>query len=180
MNTNWFTRIASTQFLVLYPIQSAGIFHTQSGWEAYVSASFIVVGACLLNYIFLKDLFAIFRSTKPLNDLYKEYTWVVAIAFLNISMFASFYHMFGITHNSEIVLNDWYNSFYFSVVTWTTLGYGDFAPVENLRLVSAFQAMMGYFYMAILVGLLLNLSQHTMKPKVASKSMQPTTEAAID
>jgi len=77
--------------------------------------------------------------------------------------------MFGISHNEEVILNDWYNSFYFSITTWTTLGYGDFAPVENLRIVASFEALMGYFYMAILVGLLLNISQYTMKPTDGKK-----------
>ncbi len=169
MKINWIARIASTQFLLLYPIQAAGIFHSQHGWEKYITVSFITIGGLLLNYIFIKDLFSIFKSQKSIKELYKEYIWVLAVALMNISLFASFYHMFGIHHGDKIISGDWYNSFYFSIVTWTTLGYGDFSPTENIRLLAALEAMIGYLYMAILVGLLLNLSQHTMKPQTDEK-----------
>ena len=42
--------------------------------------------------------------------------------------------------------------FYFSLVTWTTLGYGDFRPTSALRLVAASEAILGYFSMALFVG----------------------------
>jgi len=38
-----------------------------------------------------------------------------------------------------------------------------FSPVESLRFLAAFEALMGYLYMAILVGLLLNITQHVKK-----------------
>ena len=41
---------------------------------------------------------------------------------------------------------------YFSIVTWTTLGYGDIKPPHQLRLLSAFQALMGYLYFGLIVG----------------------------
>ena len=41
---------------------------------------------------------------------------------------------------------------YFSVVTWTTLGYGDFKPSPEARLYAASQAVLGYLYMSILVA----------------------------
>ena len=144
------------------------IFPTQNGWAAWVTIGFVVLGGLLLNYTFVRDLFNILTSHQSLRDLYKEYAWIAVVALLNLSLFASLYHMFGISHGGTVVRGDWYNSFYFSVVTWTTLGYGDFVPAEPMRLVAALEAFLGYIYMAILVGLLLNLSQHTMKPQMES------------
>lgn len=107
MNQIWWNRIASTQFLLFYPINSATLFVSQTGNAKLGTVLFMIGGGIL----------------------------------------------------EQILLHDWYNSFYFSIVTWTTLGYGDFSPVENLRLVTAAEAFIGYIYMAILIGLLLNTSQ---------------------
>jgi hypothetical protein len=51
----------------------------------------------------------------------------------------------SVTHDPETCL-------YFSVVTWTTLGYGDFRPVPGARLVAASEAMVGYIAMAVLIS----------------------------
>ena len=169
--TDWLGRLATTQFLLMYPIQTAMLYPNKDGWAQYVSVGFIFSGWLLLNYIFVKDLLSIFNTSKHISELYKEYIWVLVMALMNISLFASIYHMFGIVNSGELIKGDWYLSFYFSIVTWTTLGYGDFAPSENIRLVAAIEAMIGYFYMAILVGLLLNISQHTMRPKIAKKTV---------
>ena len=41
---------------------------------------------------------------------------------------------------------------YFSIVTWTTLGYGDFQPKPELRLMAAAQAVFGYLFLGLIVG----------------------------
>ncbi len=43
------------------------------------------------------------------------------------------------------------NSIYFSVVTFTTLGYGDISPLGFARFIAAFEAFMGSFTMALFV-----------------------------
>ena len=49
------------------------------------------------------------------------------------------------------------DALYFSIVTWTTLGYGDFQPVEDLRLFAAYQAFVGYVYMGVLAGVVVSI-----------------------
>jgi len=70
--------------------------------------------------------------------------------------FARLYQAGGLVHNGEVT-HEFGSALYFSVVTWTTLGFGDFQPVENLRLWAAGQALFGYFFMAILVALFLQI-----------------------
>ena len=41
---------------------------------------------------------------------------------------------------------------YFSIVTWTTLGYGDFRPMPADRLLAAAEAVVGYVVMAIMIS----------------------------
>lgn len=47
---------------------------------------------------------------------------------------------------------DFGDAVYFSVVTLTTLGYGDFIPLGPGRPIAAMQALMGYFILGILVS----------------------------
>ncbi|GAB5415752.1 MAG: hypothetical protein Cons2KO_33550 [Congregibacter sp.] len=46
---------------------------------------------------------------------------------------------------------------YFSIVTFTTLGYGDFTPTEEFRILAASQALFGYVYLGSFAGLLVAL-----------------------
>lgn len=45
---------------------------------------------------------------------------------------------------------------YFSVVTWSTLGYGDFIPEPPLRAFAAAEALIGYLVMGLLVTALIS------------------------
>ena len=77
-----------------------------------------------------------------------------------IFAYASVYSTYGITQEDFdhiTVGNDLYSyseAIYFSIVTWTTLGYGDLAPAKQLRLLASVQALLGYISMGVLVGCL--------------------------
>jgi len=43
---------------------------------------------------------------------------------------------------------------YFSVVTWTTLGYGDLQPRGICRVVAASEALVGNIYLGLLIAFL--------------------------
>jgi hypothetical protein len=61
--------------------------------------------------------------------------------------------IYGITDTlTGNVVSNARTCFYFSVVTWTTLGYGDFRPTAALRLIAASEAILGYFAMALFVA----------------------------
>ncbi len=49
-----------------------------------------------------------------------------------------------------------FNSLYFSIVTFTTLGYGDIQPIESLKLICAVEAILGALFMGLFVGTLVN------------------------
>ena len=44
------------------------------------------------------------------------------------------------------------DALYFSTVTWTTLGYGDFLPGPEARHIVVVEALLGYVMMALLVA----------------------------
>jgi ABC-type multidrug transport system fused ATPase/permease subunit len=68
--------------------------------------------------------------------------------------YAHIYIEYGIVQN-EIIETEYLNHIYFSIVTWTTLGYGDFQPTPASRIWAASEAIIGYLFMGILVGLFL-------------------------
>jgi hypothetical protein len=46
------------------------------------------------------------------------------------------------------------DAIYFSVVTWTTLGYGDLQPQGRCRFVAATEALAGNIFLGIFIALL--------------------------
>ena len=69
-----------------------------------------------------------------------------------IFLFAGIYHGFGLVHDpaSAVSASD---GLYFSIVTWTTLGYGDFTPPPDIRLIAALETLLGYTFFGIIIGL---------------------------
>jgi len=81
---------------------------------------------------------------------------LVAVAVTNISsiivLFATLYQGLGLEgdHISKPV--SLANCIYFSIITLTTVGYGDIYPSSEARGVAAFEALSGYFIMGFLVS----------------------------
>lgn len=67
--------------------------------------------------------------------------------------FALIYADLGIIP-SDGVKPDFMDYLYFSVVTFTTLGYGDFRPSEAARMYAALEALLGYVLLGIFVSVL--------------------------
>ena len=51
-----------------------------------------------------------------------------------------------------VMEDDFWTAVYFSTVTFTTLGYGDYRPSPDARPVAALQAVLGYIYLGLLVA----------------------------
>lgn len=72
-----------------------------------------------------------------------------------IVTFAWVHHQIGLMDMSgpaPRVTNDFGDAVYFSIVTSTTLGFGDFIPLGAGRQVAALQALVGYLILGILVS----------------------------
>lgn len=69
-----------------------------------------------------------------------------------IFMFAGLHANYGLLRDGEIEFVDKTTAVYFSIVTWTTLGYGDYAPHPDLRLLAAIEALLGLAFFGLLIG----------------------------
>ena len=64
------------------------------------------------------------------------------------------------TGNSMVALGEWYDYFYFSVIAFTTAGFGDILPsTALLKLIVAIEVLLGY----VMLGILINLIQRKMR-----------------
>jgi len=132
-----------------------------SGWlftyQIITENAFILYTA----YIFLNNILIVVLIMEHLDNK-KIYSLIDSfiLALNNILMFAFIYNAYGIYDSNKLLIkNDFMISLYFSIVTWTTLGYGDFTPTENTRIFASIEALLGYIYTAIIIGLLLNYLQ---------------------
>ncbi len=142
--SNWSIAILTFFFFSESFEGSADIAYWVIGIAVFVS--FLPVGNFLLEDIGpIRTVFAILIQSGAL-----------------LLTFAAVYSGFGLMTNGAppVPVND-LDALYFSVVTWTTLGYGDFSPPTELRLIAAAQAAIGYFYLGLTVGLVANVVSST-------------------
>lgn len=76
---------------------------------------------------------------------------------ITIFIFALVHSVHGIVYTGPLAgtgssRHDLADTIYFSVVTFTTLGYGDFQPSSGMRGLAAVEALLGYVYLGFLVG----------------------------
>jgi hypothetical protein len=93
------------------------------------------------------------RKTNQNETLMSAAAWVAFVCATMIIGFAIAYCRTGLidtANNSQV--NDPNISLYFSIVTWTTLGYGDFRPTPAARPFAAAEAIVGYLAMVMAIG----------------------------
>ena len=62
-------------------------------------------------------------------------------------------HSFAMSNNDASAQNFMFQMWYFSMVTLTTLGYGDISPITmTARVFVVLEAIMGQFYIAVLIA----------------------------
>ena len=97
------------------------------------------------------------------NTLWKDLLLVMGEVALLIGSFASVFNALGVLDNGAAqpqVVHDPWISLYYSVVTFTTLGYGDYYPVGIGRALAAIEALVGY----IVLGLLASTAASIISP----------------
>jgi hypothetical protein len=88
---------------------------------------------------------------------------------LLIMAFASAYRNIGVMDNTRPgspITHAFTSSIYYSIVTFTTLGYGDFYPVGLGRALASIEALAGYIILGILASTGVSLLSPHQKPKL--------------
>lgn len=115
---------------------------------------------------FQEKRFSMNRLSSKIVDLFCGYgedpLRVVIFSWALIFFSAFFYYFFGLRFGGEFQvfsmdqtlqqnINFFLECLYYSVVTFTTLGYGDFIPIGFSRLIAALEAFTGSFTIALFV-----------------------------
>lgn len=112
-----------------------------------------LVGCCLLVFVQVVllvpfrddgDSFKLDARRLLLDTLVSSAFTIVAFSFL--------YRNMGLVGDQGAFFPNAYDAVYFSAVTFSTLGYGDFAPTAPLRLIAAAEALIGNLHLGMLVG----------------------------
>jgi voltage-gated potassium channel Kch len=122
-----------------------------SGDVAVVALGVVFVGTFL--YLLMKHIQNVLTGVeKPLP--------VILMTLFNLALlilaFAWIYSMIGIINNrpdgSGEAVYDFFTCVYFSMVTLTTLGYGDYVPQGAGQYLAAVEAMTGYIILGLLAS----------------------------
>ena len=97
---------------------------------------------------------AVVRQIPTLLNLSRSYFRLIVCNFMVFILGVIF--SFGLHHKAAGILGKegkfepgFWDAIYFSVTTFTTLGYGDFQPVPEMRLATSIQAVAGMFSVAL-------------------------------
>jgi voltage-gated potassium channel len=103
-------------------------------------------------------------SEAEARRIVKQYEILTAIAFIVLLSGTVFYHF----------IEDWkwLDSLYFSVVTLTTVGYGDFSPKTDLGKIFTI------FYLIIGLGIFAALLNNLIKNRMAKRSLRENNKKA--
>lgn len=114
-----------------------------------VLSIFLLFGLCIdtLNHMAQRN------NQKSVHRLLAVLGQVAA----QISLFCSFYMLFGVDKDGANIHWSSYESLYLSITSWTTLGYGDLKPLGPYRIVGAWQGLVGYLSVGLIVAVVLDL-----------------------
>jgi hypothetical protein len=123
----------------------------------------IPVYMIFMLYIFITSIIKYPAHTK-FNRSFIILFDLTMVVIVSILVCAVQYKEIGIISPSGEISHSPFDALYFSIVTWTTLGYGDFQPTPELRIWAACEALMGYIIMAFYIALSLSIL-NTLKQK---------------
>jgi len=141
--------------------------HTSEGLNGGFTF-FFILGSFITSFIFPAELsvlllilsyttaiYTVALMTGNQNDSYGDALYFYLILIIaTVAIFASIYWQYGLISNGEKVDITIMKSIYFSITTWTTLGYGDFSPTPRIRHITSIQAILGYVGLGLWVSLI--------------------------
>ena len=120
-------------------------------------APVIALFMSVLDFTLLIILIRVFSQTREPNLL--GIALYLFSSLLMVFMFTRLYMLDGINDVSSVQpmpTKKFWDCFYFSIVTWTSLGYGDVQPSILSRKWVMIEVSFGYIHMGVLVGLFMD------------------------
>ena len=121
--------------------------------------------------LFLAGGFLIMVQLIPLmlNMSRDSFVLVASNFFVYVSVtiiaFALHHKSAGLIERSGLIEPSFWDALYFSVTTFTTLGYGDLQPIPGMRLATSIEALAGMISMALFVSIIWLWCQENLVPK---------------
>ncbi|MGF1632497.1 MAG: potassium channel family protein [Phycisphaerae bacterium] len=159
------TNVAAATAFVLF-IALGGVWFTLVRFvPAGVPRNVVVVAICVLFsaafiYLLVARVYHMFTSREhlALNLVLVGVTLVLLLV-----AYASVYQSIGIAATAGPqqgqTVNDFWTCLYFSVETFTTVGFGDFRPIGLGRVIAAIEALVGYLVLGMLASTTASLLQ---------------------
>jgi hypothetical protein len=97
------------------------------------------------------------------KNLFRPMMAKLMVALLMVGLLCNWIMAYAVVYRYLGVIDDGSDArgtitcLYFSIVTWTTLGYGDVRPSIDARLIAASEALFGYIWMAAFIGMFAEL-----------------------
>ncbi len=104
----------------------------------------------------IKDALEEVASKAKLINLFESIFFVGSAMLGIIGAYSVLFQRYGLLEDKDRVTEP-LDYIYFSVVTWTTLGYGDIKPTQDCRIVAASEALYGYAAMALYLTLIFHV-----------------------
>jgi hypothetical protein len=155
--------VRSPAALFLSASASLGIFAVLHHWlgvhPVFTTALITVVYLPLLIWAVALTTSSILSDP---DNLPHALLWAIGFTVLTVLFFAVIYSSLGITSVLEPsrVVHTLSTCIYFSATTFTTVGYGDFAPTPDARLIASIEALTGYVLLGTLTATAFFLLNH--------------------
>ena len=147
--------LAATRWLILAVGVSLALFeilHRYVALPPLVTATILAI--VYLPILVLATTIAVLLLLSDPDEFAHGLRYAFALLLLSVFFFAVIYTELGIIEvvGGPHVTNNFWTCLYFSIVTFTTIGYGDFAPSVAARPVAALEALFGYALLGITVA----------------------------
>jgi hypothetical protein len=120
-----------------------------------------IVEILLVTLVVLGGIAMVLERRRTLGNVLLSLFIIIAVPVSGILEFAVYYQDRGLIESSTgHTITEPGDFIYFSIVTFTTVGYGDIIPKPETRILAATEALFGYIFIGLYVGVLTQITGH--------------------
>ena len=151
--------IAFIKIFSFVTLMTISLFSSYFNWFPALAVLSLLGGFVIILFL-IPTLLNLSRSYFMINILL-----LLVYVLVTILSYGLYYKSAGLINNSVQFEPNLYEAIYFSVTTFTTLGYGDFQPTPSMRLMTSVEALTGMASMALGASLMWLWCQEHLIPK---------------